>query len=231
MVASRAAAVQALLAERFPDALPSPAWRRGTVATGLADLDRILPSGGFQRGRLATWAPGVGAAALLRSACVHAVAGGERVAWVDATRSVTAACWPAGPILVRPATPLAALRAAEELGRSGGFALVVLDGTEPDSSSMVRCSRAAHEGGAALVLLTASTALASLRLSGRTLLPAYRWRASRLGERGEIQTVRIRLDARASGWHASTELAIPVWHDDLRVSVESRHPDRRGERR
>ena len=192
------------------------------MPTGVEPFDRILPNGGFQRGRLAVWTPGIGAAALLRTAALRAVAGGERAAWIDATRSVTGACWREGPLLVRPAGETSALRAAEELGRSGGFAFVVLDGVDPGSPELVRCARAAHDGGAALVLVTRATSLASLRLSSQPVLG--RWGTAP----SVIRTMKVRVTARASGWHASTELALPVWHDDLRLSLELRHPDRRG---
>jgi hypothetical protein len=225
---ARAASVQALIAQRFPDAVPVECWSRGTVPTGVEALDRILPSGGFQRGRLAVWTPGAGAAALLRTAALHAVADGERAVWIDATRTVTGACWREGPLLVRPASGSSALRAAEELGRSGGFALVVLDGAEPGSPELVRCARAAHDGGTALVLITPATSLASLRLSSRPFPPVP---ASRPCPPSVIRSLRVRVTARASGWHASTELTLPVWHDDLRLSLELRHPDRRGIRR
>lgn len=203
------------------------------MATGLEPLDRILPAGGFQRGRLAVWAPGAGSAALLRATALHTVAAGERVGWIDATGMVTGVSWREGPLLVRPQDDVAALRACEELARSGGFAFVVLDGVEPDATAMVRCSRAAHEGGSAVVLLTRATALASLRLTSRPLpqpLP-HGWPRGRLAESVAVRMVKLRLEARASGWQASTELTIPVWHDDLRLSLELRHPDRRGERR
>ncbi len=224
-VPARTAAVQALILQRFPDAVPVVQWSRGTVPTGVETFDRILPNGGFQRGRLAVWTPGAGAAALLRTAAFRAVADGERAVWIDATRTVTGACWREGPLLVRPTGETSALRAAEELGRSGGFAFVVLDGVDPRSPELVRCARAAHDGGAALVLVTRATALASLRLSSQAVLG--RWGTAP----SMIRSMKVRVTARASGWHASTELALPVWHDDLRLSLELRHPDRRGVRR
>ncbi len=226
---ARTAAVQALISQRFPDAVPAERWSRGTVPTGVEALDRILPNGGFQRGRLAVWTPGAGAAALLRTAALRAVADGERAVWIDATRTVAGACWREGPLLIRPASATSALRAAEELGRSGGFAVVVLDGVEPASPELVRCARAAHDGGAALVLVTRATSLASLRLASRPLpsSPAL----SRPLPPSVIRSLRVKVTARASGWHSSVELTLPVWHDDLRLSLELRHPDRRGVRR
>ena len=230
MPPARAATVQAFLAHRFPDAVPEHGWTRGTETTGLTALDAILPDGGFQRGRLGVWAPGPGAAALLRAACLRVVAEGERSAWIDVTHTVTGAYWREGPLLIRPDTSVAGLRAAEELARSGGFALVILDGADPDTTAMVRLSRAAHEGGSALVLLTHTTALASLRLASRPLPAEYAWRRSQLGEPAVVTAVKLRIEARASGWFAATELAIPVWYDDLRLAPEYRYPDRRGSR-
>jgi hypothetical protein len=226
---ARTAAVQALISQRFPDAVPVKRWSRGTVPTGVEALDRILPNGGFQRGRLAVWTPGAGAAALLRTAALRSVADGERAVWIDATRTVTGIGWRDGPLLIRPASETSALRAAEELGRSGGFAFVVLDGVEPASPELVRCARAAHEGGAALVLVTRAPSLASLRLASRPLPPSPS--LSRPLPPPVIRSLRVKVIARASGWHSSVELTLPVWHDDLRLSLELRHPDRRGVRR
>lgn len=225
---ARAIHLKALLAQRFPDAVPVERWSRGTVPTGVDGLDRILPNGGFQRGRLAVWTPGAGAAALLRAAALRAVADGERAVWIDARHTVTGACWREGPLLVRPVSETAALRAAEELGRSGGFAFVVLDGVEPQSPELVRCARAAHEGGSALVLITLATSLASLRLSSRPFSPVHARSRPFPPSSSIIRSMRVRVVARASGWHAATELVLPVWHDDLRLSLELRHPDRRG---
>jgi hypothetical protein len=228
MPAARVASIQAVLAQRFPDAIPRSGWARGTISTGIAALDGILPDGGFQRGRIAVWLPAPGAAALLRSTCLRTVAGGERAVWIDATHTVTGAGWCEGPLLIRPDGPVAALRAAEELTRSGGFGLIVLDGVDPETTALVRVSRAAHEGGSALVLLTRTTSLASLRLASRSLPGAYVWRRSPLGEPAAVTAVKLVIEARASGWFASTELTIPVWHDDLRLSLETCYPDRRG---
>jgi hypothetical protein len=228
MPSARAATVQALLAHRFPDAVPQHGWSRGTISTGLTGLDAILPDGGYQRGRLAVWSPGTGTPALLRSTCLQVVAEGERSAWIDIPRSIIGPCWQEGPLLIRPDTPVAGLRAAEELARSGGFALVALDGADPDTTAMVRLSRAAHEGGSALVLITHTTSLASLRLASRPLPMEYTWRRSSLGEPSVVSAVKLRVEARASGWFAATELAIPVWYDEMRLAPDYSFPDRRG---
>jgi hypothetical protein len=227
---SRFATARDLLASRFPEALPAAQRSWSAVPTGIAALDRILPSGGFQRGRLSTWTPAIGSAALLRAACLHTVAGGERTAWIDAGHAVAGACWRPAPVLVRPPNPLAALRATEELARSGGFALIVLDGAEPETTELVRLSRAAREGSSALVLLSPVTALATLRLAIRPLLGGYTWRRSRTGDADDIRTVQVQVEARASGWFAHETISLSLWRDDLRLSVETGRPDRRGER-
>ena len=228
---SRFSTARDLLATRFPDALPAAQRSWSSVPIGIAALDRILPSGGFQRGRLSNWMPAIGSAALLRAACHHTVAGGERAAWVDARHTVAGACWRPSPVLVRPPNSLAALRATEELARSGGFALIVLDGAEPETTELVRLSRAAREGSAALVLLSRVTALATLRLVSRPLLGEYAWRRSQVGDADEIRAVRVQVEARASGWFAQETISLSLWRDDLRLSVETGRPDRRGERR
>lgn len=156
------------------------------------------------------------------------MAEGERSAWIDAGHTITGECWREGPLLIRPDTTIAGLRAAEELARSGGFVLVVLDGVDPHATVMVRLSRAAHEGGSALVLISHMTALASLRLASRALPERYIRRRSNLGEPDLVTAVKLRVEARASGWLASTELEIPVWYDELRLAPEHSHPDRRG---
>jgi hypothetical protein len=93
---------------------------------------------------------------------------------------------------------------------------------------MVRLSRAAHEGGSVLVLITHTTSLASLRLASRPLPTEYTWRRSSLGEPSVVTAVKLRVEARASGWFAATELAIPVWYDEMRLAPDYSFPDRRG---
>ena len=227
---SRVATARQLLATRFPDAMPLARQSWSAVPSGVGELDRLLPSHGFQRGRLASWLPGVGGAALLRSAAVNAVRAGERSCWVDATRSIIGEGWPAGPLLVRPATDVIALRAALDLTRSGGFALVVLDGTDPDRTELVRLARAAHEGGTALVLLSRASSLATLRIKSQPLVERYVWRRSILGDADALETVQLQVEARASGWLRQGVISLPLWHDELRLSPDLALPDRRGTR-
>jgi hypothetical protein len=220
------AALRALIEQRFPDATP---LRQGTteqVATGIAQLDGILPNRGLPRGRLSVWAPFGGATAILRAACDLAVARGERAAWVDGDLSVAGAFWTDGPYLVRPKTRVHALRAAEELLRSGGFSLLVIAGAESQGTETVRLTRAAREGGTALVVITTAASLASLRLGSRFM--HYRWRRNPFGDPADAIEASVRVHARTVGWNAHADFQIPVTHHELRLSLESELADRRG---
>jgi hypothetical protein len=229
------AALRALIEHRFPDAVPlrgtpsgAPGGAQTTeqIATGIIELDHALPNGGLPRGRLSVWAPQGGATAILRAACHSVVADGERSAWIDGDNTMAGAFWSDGPYLVRPTSRLHALRAAEELLRSGGFSLLVLAGTEPQGTEIVRLTRAAREGGTALVTVGTSASMASLRLTSRLL--RYRWRRTPFGDPAEAEDATVRVNARAAGWSTHTDFPIPVMHHELRLSLESELADRRG---
>src|SRR5690606_10012065 len=156
---------------------------------------------------------------------------GERAAWIDGTRSITGGTWPAGPMLIRPADDPGAVRATVELARSGGFAFVVLDGVDPDQTGLVRLSRAAHEGGSALVIISRATSLATLRIRSQALRGEYSWHRSLIGDADDVEQVRVRVEARASGWLRQGTFSLSLRHHDLRLSLDSALPDRRGTRR
>jgi hypothetical protein len=230
-----AAALQELkrtLERRFPDALP---LGRGTVAavgTGVAALDMLLPGGGLGRGRVTTWRTGGGATAVLRTAVEAAVRRGERSAWVDAGGALSADFWRTGPLLVRPATEREALVSAEELLRSGGFALVVLTGGGREAGREgVRLSRAARAGGAAFVLAGGESPVTHLRVASRIQPEGYRWRRDPFGDPVEVTAVRIEVEASSLGWSGRTAFELPVRTHRARLSPESRLVDRRGARR
>ena len=82
VMSSSVAALRALVEQRFPDALPIT-HRTTAVATGLAALDHILPSGGLPRGRLSAWDSHGGATAILRATCLTTVRAGERAAFAE----------------------------------------------------------------------------------------------------------------------------------------------------
>ena len=217
-----------MLARQFPDALPIAHRTRAQVATGVAPLDGILPGGGFPRAKMSAWAPRGGATAILRAACRATTHGGERAAWLDGDGTIAGAQWDEGALLVRPKTRRHALRAAEELLRCGGFALLVVAGVEPQGTETVRLTRAAREGGSALVVVTPHASMSALRIESRLLPHSWRWRRTPFGDPAEARDVRIRVRARALGWNASTELAIPVTTHELRLSLDAELADRRG---
>src|SRR6478736_247800 len=203
MSRSSIAALRALIEQRFPDATPLTGGSQTTeqVATGIGALDKVLPNGGLPRARLSVWAPQGGATSILRAACHSVVANGERSAWIDGDNTLAGASWGDGTglYLVRPKSRVHALRAAEELLRSGGFSLLVLAGTEPQGTETVRLTRAAREGGAALVSIGSSATMASLRLSSRLL--HYHWRLTPFGDPATAERADVRIDARSAGWN------------------------------
>ena len=217
-----------LIEHRFPDATPVTHRTAEPVATGIPELDRILPGAGFPRGRLVVWNPRGGATAVLRSACHTTVANGERAVWIDTMGMIAGEFWEEGPILFRPQNRKNALRGAEELLRCGGFALVVLAGAEPHGKETVRLSRAAREGGGAFVTLTSHASMASLRITSRILRESYRWRKSPFGEPADVQEAKLRVKAWSLGWNRETEFALPVVPYDLRMALERGIVDRRG---
>ena len=153
-MATSVAALRALIQQRFPDATPLTGGAQTTNRWPRASRAR---QGAAQRRAPARTALGLGTAGRSdRHPSRHlpsVVASGERSAWIDGDNTVAGAFWSnaSGLYLVRPKSRVHALRAAEELLRSGGFSLLVLAGTEPQGTETVRLTRAAREGGAALV--------------------------------------------------------------------------------
>jgi hypothetical protein len=220
------AALRALIEQRFPHAAPLTQGTTEQVETGISVLDTILPNGGLPRGRLSAWAPFGAATAILRAACDSAVDKGERAAWIDSNNTVAGAFWTDTVLLVRPKSRIHALRAAGELLRSGGFALLVIAGAEPQGPEAIRLTRASREGGAALVAITDLPVPATLRLESRLL--RYRWRRTPFGDPAIAQDATVRVRARTPGWNRSADFSIPVRHHELRLSLESELADRRG---
>ena len=217
-----------LLERRFPDAMPVTQRSAGAIATGIAELDRALPGSGLPRGRISTWVPGGGATAMLRAACDAVARRGERAVWVDGARTIAGDFWDGAASLVRPSRFEQACMCAEELLRSGGFALVVLAGGQTADTERVRLSRVAREGGGALVILDRNGFMASVRLHSRIEPEGYLWRTNPFGEPAEVEAVSVRVDVTALGWNKQAEFTLPVAYHDLRLSVESGLGDRRG---
>lgn len=163
---------------------------------------------------------------MLRTACLAVAAAGERSAWIDGGTTIAGAFWTDGPYLVRPASHLDAIRAAGELLRSGGFSLLVLAGCDPQGVETVRLTRAAREGGTALVAIGTATSMASVRLSSR--LVRWQWRRTPFGEPADARQATVRVQSRAAGWNAHVEFPLPVLPHELRLSLEPALVDRRG---
>lgn len=227
-------ALRELLQERFPGATPLVQRVVTPVSTGLPELDRILPGRGLPRGKLTAWAPLGGASAVLRAACQRVAAVGERAVWIDAEGTIGAE-WQEGPLLVRPRDPLPrinALRSAEVLLASGGFALVVLSaGADPEGTERVRLTRAAREGNSAFVALTDSPALAALRISSRILPHGFHWERGPFANPAAPIEATVEIRARTLGWNAHTSVVLPINAYELRLSVDPLFADRRGSER
>lgn len=217
------------MVERFPDAVLLPDRATPPLPTGLEAFDRLLPNGGLPRGRLVAWTSREGGAtAVLRAASQRILATGQRVAWIDGARTIgPLGC--RGPLVVRPADQAVALKAAEILLRSGGFALVVLTGVEPDQQGMLRLSRMVHEGQGAFVALAERSLTATIRLSSRFLLDRFQWAMGPFGEAAAVDAVAVEIAVKAAGWSRSAVLTLPTSSHDLRLSLEPGLADRRGD--
>lgn len=165
--------------------------------------------------------------AILRATCHSLLVAGERAAWVDGGGTV-GPFWTEGPLLVRPTGRVNALRWGEGLLRCGGFALVVLAGTEPQGTETVRLSRAVHEGGGAFVTLTTSAVMAALRVTSRVLPHSYEWYQGPFADPAAIRTAAVDVRVRAPGWNESARVVLPVTPYDLRLSLDPELVDRRG---
>lgn len=127
-----------------------------------------------------------------------------------------------------PMRRLNALRCAEVVLRSGGFALVVLAGAPPERAEAVRLTRAAREGGSALVVLTAGAAMASLRVMSRLLPHGYRWARGPFADPAAPIEATIQLHVRTLGWNREAKVVLPVTPYELRLSLDPALSDRRG---
>jgi hypothetical protein len=170
----------------------------------------------------------VGSAALLRAACLEAVGGGERAAWIDARRTACADVSWSGVALLRPERSADALFCAEELLRCGAFALVVLAGMETRGTERLRLCRAAREGGSAFVESSAEGYMAAVRIRSWVGAGALRWERSEDGEPIRLKEVRVRVRATALGWSQEAEVSLPVMSHAHRLSLEPTLVSRRG---
>ena len=170
---------------------------------------------------MAAWAPGGGATAVLRAACAAVTARGERAAWIDGAGTACADAWRGEAALLRPTGEREALECAEELVRSGGFALVVLAGARTADVERVRLSCAVREGGGALAVLEEGGFMAGVRVASRIRpgrVPLAPRPVRRAGRRGVGGGARAR---GGSGWSREAEFSLSVESHDLRLSRSS----------
>jgi hypothetical protein len=217
------------LEQRFPDAQPVRAGTTGAVATGIGPLDGALPAGGLPRGRVTLWRAGGGSTAVLRAACLSVVSSGERSAWVDGAGVIAGTYWKRGPLLFRPRVEDTA-SCAEELLRSGGFALVILTcgGAGLGDGQGVRLGRGAREGGSALVVVGKGAPVAHLRASSAFDPSGFRWRRGPFGEPVSLESVAVRAQLESMGLSRRVRFRLAVEHHDARLSLEPLLVDRRG---
>ncbi len=159
--------------------LPAPLPQAPGMPTGVDVLDGALASGGFPRGRLTEIVGATGKLTLLRRVVDAAVARGEWVAYIDASRTLAPREWAhlahvEGVWMVRPPAPARAAWCADVLLRSAAFSLVVLDSAPPVSRAIaVRLMGLARDSNAALVVASAGDAT---KLSGAVRLRVHRRR-------------------------------------------------------
>jgi len=231
MQAADVLALREALRERFPNAQPVVHRTSGAVATGLGALDAMLPGNGLPRGRVTLWRSGAGATAVLRAACSEVSARGERAAWIDAQRMITADSWRGDAMLLRPNNETEALVCVEELLRCGGFALVVLAGAgRLFEREAVRLSRAVHTGGSAFVALAPAAPVAHLRLTSQIAPDAYQWKPDPFGEPVSVESVRVDVHAQSMGWNGRCSLVLPVIGFEPRTALDPLLRDRRTSR-
>jgi hypothetical protein len=228
MVVPAIADLRRVIEGRFPNAVPLPERTVPQISTGVEALDRILPGGGLPRGRLSVWSPGIGGAAILRSACRFAVQRGERAVWVEGPERIAAGVDWAGVILARPKDELQALECTEELLRTGGFAVVAKVGERSSGAERLRLCRAAREGGSALVEISREGHMAAVRIWARAGPESFRWRYDSLGAPLGVESVSLRVRVSAAGWSRQTDVALMISNHEHCMSLEPDLVDRRG---
>jgi hypothetical protein len=121
---------------------------------------------------------------------------------------------------------------AEELLRSGGFALVVLvkGGAGLGDGEGVRLGRGAREGGASFVAVCGGAPVSHLRMRSSFDPGGFEWRRGPFGEPVALESVAVRVRMRSMGLDREARFRLPVEVHDVRLSLEPDLVDRRGVR-
>jgi hypothetical protein len=222
----------AALRQQLADVLDLPKPDAPGLATGIRELDAVLPGAGVPRGRLTEIIGplGSGKTTFIRCIVERSVAEGLWVAYVDAARTLAPRDWAhlgerVGVWMIRPHDAGRAAWCADVLLRSAAFALVVLDGAPMLSRSIaIRLTRLAREGNAALIAIGddrgSSMIPGSLRLK-----TTGRERRSRRGAVSAPSAITITVEK--GGVRQSVEVSCAIGMA-RRLCSHPEVPDRRG---
>jgi len=179
---------------------------------------------------------GAGRATLLRGVMRRVLDGGGWVAWIDARRTASPGSW-AGIgkrlVMVRPLDARRGAWCADQLLRSGVFALVVLDGAPPlQRVQGVRLSGLARERDAAFVIVADSSTMSRIGGAIRLRIESGRAGKRESGKAGERERVHetprgfsVIVEKGAALRTVEVKSAVVVAR---RMCTDSEIPDRRG---
>ena len=194
------------------------------LSTGFKELDEAL-GGGVPRRRLTELIGplGAGTATLVRALVGAALARGQGVACIDASRTLDPADWASLDCaflrVVRPRDPARGAWCADVLLRSGAFTLVVLDSAPPLTRQVaLRLVGLARDKDAAFVVVgtgSVSQVGGAVRLEVRR-----RWGGGRQRQPSELTVLR-------GGLRTTIEVPSVIYHP-RRLCAHPEVPDRRG---
>jgi recombination protein RecA len=217
-----------------------PAW-----PTGVPSLDAAL-GGGLPRGRITevVGALGAGRATLLRGVIRRVLDGGGWVAWIDARRTAAPQSWVGlgkRLVMVRPPDARRGAWCADQLLRSGVFALVVLDGAPPlQRVQGVRLSGLARERDAAFVIVADNGTTSRIGGAMRLRIESAKAERQERGKAGERESGRVGIRERVHetqrGFSVIVEKGAALRTVEVKSAVvvarrmctDSEIPDRRG---